>query len=253
VSGAALPRSKHSGATTEVARRLVRSGAVRGLVVGNGNDFDPGFVGQSLREHGYAFTEGHRERPDEWPPLAGIDMVLLLGSEWHVYDPATAELVESEAQLVRHAIVAGVPVLGICFGGQVIAHALGGQVTRTDRYEIGWYDVEPLAGAPGDFVAGPWLEWHDDVFSVPEGFDVLARTASGPQLVRRDRVVGTQFHPECTETMLASWLRMGGADQYRQRGGDPAAFLAATREKTEVSRLHAASLVDWFVDHVAPS
>ena len=94
---------------------------MRGLVVGNGNDFDPGFVGQRLREHGYAFTECHRERPDEWPPLDGIDLVLLLGSEWHVYDEATAGLVEAEAQLVRDAIVADVPVLGICFGGQVIA------------------------------------------------------------------------------------------------------------------------------------
>ena len=142
----------------------------------------------------------------------------MLGSEWHVYDESTAVLVEAEAQVVRDAVVADVPVLGICFGGQVIAHALGGEVMRTDRYEIGWYEVEPLAGAPGDFVAGPWVEWHDDVFSVPEGFDVLARTESGPQLVRGGRVLGTQFHPECTETMLTSWLRTGGAEQYRQRG-----------------------------------
>ena len=226
---------------------------MRGLVVGNGNDFDPGFVGQRLRARGYAFTECHRERPDEWPPLDGIELLLLLGSEWHVYDAATADLVEAEAQVVRDAIVADVPVLGICFGGQVIAHALGGEVTRTDRYEIGWYEVEPLAGAPGDFVAGPWVEWHDDVFSVPEGFDVLARTESGPQLVRGGRVLGTQFHPECTETMLTSWLRTGGAEQYRERGGDPSAFLAATRENTDASRVHAGLLVDWFVDDVAPS
>ena len=226
---------------------------MRALVVGNGNDFDPGFVGQRLREHGYAFVECHRERPDEWPPLAGIDLVLLLGSEWHVYDAATADLVEAEAQVVRDAIAADVAILGICFGGQVISHALGGQVARTDRYEIGWYELEPLAGAPGPFVAGPWVEWHDDVFSVPEGFDVLARTDSGPQLVRGRRVVGTQFHPECTETMLASWLRRGGAEQYRDRGGDPAAFLAATRENTEISRVHAELLVDWFVEDVAPA
>lgn len=225
---------------------------MRGLVVGNGNDFDPGFVGQRLREHGYAFAECHRERPDEWPPLDGIDLVLLLGSEWHVYDAATADLVEAEAQVVRDAIVADVPVLGICFGGQVIAHALGGEVTRTDRYEIGWYEVEPLAGAPGDFVAGPWVEWHDDVFSVPEGFDVLARTESGPQLVRGGRVVGTQFHPECTETMLAGWLRQGGAEQYRAYGRDPSQFLAETRANTGFSRPNAAALVDWFVREVAP-
>jgi GMP synthase-like glutamine amidotransferase len=226
---------------------------VRGLVVGNGNDFDPGYVGQRLREHGYAFTECHRERPAEWPPLEGVALVLLLGSEWHVYDEATAPLVAAEAQLVRDAVAARVALLGICFGAQVVSHALGGEVARTDDYEIGWYEVEPLEGAPGDFVAGPWVEWHDDVFSVPDGFDVLARTASGPQLVRGDRVVGTQFHPECTETMLAGWLRQGGAEQYRERGGDPAAFLAATRANAEVSRPNAHALVDWFVREVVPS
>jgi GMP synthase-like glutamine amidotransferase len=226
---------------------------VRGLVVGNGRDLDAGFVGQRLREHGYAFTEAHRERPEDWPSIDGVDLVVLLGSEWHVYDEATSASVAAEARLVRDAVAARVPLLGICFGAQIVSHALGGAVARTDRPEIGWYPIEPLEAAPGDFVAGPWVQWHDDVFDVPDGFEVLARTPSGPQLVRRERILATQFHPECTETMLARWLRQGGADEYRRRGGDPAAFLAATRENTEVSRPNAEALVDWFVHDVAPS
>jgi GMP synthase-like glutamine amidotransferase len=226
---------------------------VRALVVGNGNDFDPGFVGQRFRERGYVFSECHRERPDEWPSLDGVDVVLLLGSEWNVYNTETAPLVEAEAALVRAAVGRDVPLFGICFGAQVIAHALGGEVTRTDRPEIGWYEIEPVDGCPPEISAGPWIEWHHDVFTLPEGFVELARTAAGPQVVRRGRVLGTQFHPECTETMLAGWLRQGGAEQHRAHGGEPADFLAQTRVETERSRPNAAALVDWFLREVAAS
>ena len=104
---------------------------VRALVIGNADDFDPGFVGHRLREHGYAFTECHREHPDRWPALDGHELVLTLGSEWNVYRPETAELVEAEAALVRRVVAADVPLLGICFGAQVLAHAFGGTVSRT--------------------------------------------------------------------------------------------------------------------------
>ena len=73
-----------------------------------------------------------------------------------------------------------IPLLAICFGAQVLSHALGGTVSRTDRPEIGWYELD----AP-DVARGPWMEWHDDVFTVPEGFDVLAahrrRAAADPR------------------------------------------------------------------------
>ena len=80
------------------------------------------------------------------------------------------------------------------------------------------------------------MEWHDDVFTVPEGFDVLASTPAGPQLVAGRRVVGTQFHPEATETMVRDWIEHGGAEQYRARGGDPDELLAETRANTARSR-----------------
>ena len=141
---------------------------MRALVVGNGDDLDPGFVGHRLREHGYAFTECHREHPDRWPDLDGIELVLTLGSEWNVYRAATTELVESEAALIRGVIAEARPLIAICFGAQVLSHALGGTVTRMAGTEIGWCDVEVTAS---DVPAGgPWLEWHDDVFTVPEGF-----------------------------------------------------------------------------------
>jgi len=223
---------------------------VRALVIGNAADLDLGFVGQRLREHGYVFTECHREHPGEWPGLDGVQLVFSLGSEWNVYNEATAPLVEAEAELMRRAVDTDVPLLAICFGAQVLAHALGGTVTRAVRPEIGWYQLDGAGIGSGDapVAAGPWMEWHDDVFTVPPGFEELASTAAGPQLIRGGRALGTQFHPEVTETMLARWLRCGGAEQYRSYGGQPAELLAETRANVERSRPNAESLVDWFLD-----
>jgi GMP synthase-like glutamine amidotransferase len=214
---------------------------VRALAVGNGNDFDAGFVGHRLREHGYVFTECHREHPAEWPALDGVDLVLTLGSEWHAYEPGTAELVEAEGALVRETVARDVPVLAICFGAQVLSQALGGMVSRIPSPVIGWVELE------SEVATGPWMEWHLDVFSVPAGFDELARTAAGPELIRGRRSVATQFHPEATETMIARWLRMGGADQLRGEGGDPDALMAETRANVELSGPRAGALVDWFL------
>lgn len=237
---------------------------MRALVIGNGSDFDPGFVGQRFRQHGYAFEELHRERPASWPRLDGVDLVLTLGSEWNVYDPAIADAVAAEAAYTRDVVDAGVPLFAICYGAQLLAHALGATVERIPEPEIGWFEIaatDPdglvvgdVAGAPPSpppVASGPWMEWHYDGFEVPSGFRELARTDAGPQLVVADRVLATQFHPEATETIVARWLRMGGAEQHRRQGGEPTELLAQTRANVELSRPNTESLVDWFLTEVA--
>jgi GMP synthase-like glutamine amidotransferase len=223
-------------------------GVVRALVIGNADDLDPGFVGHRLRQRGYLLTEGQREHAEQWPALDGFDLVLTLGSEWNVGRPETAAPVAAEAALVRGVVRRDIPLLAICFGAQVLSHALGGTVSQTPTPEIGWYDVA-VTGAP--IAAGPWMEWHVDVFTPPEGFDVVATTAVGPQLVTGRRCVGTQFHPEATETMVRRWILEGGGADYRARGGDPDELLATTRANVARSRPAAEDLVDWFLDDVA--
>ncbi|MFM7044155.1 MAG: type 1 glutamine amidotransferase [Ilumatobacteraceae bacterium] len=114
---------------------------MRALLISNFYDADAGFVGQRLRRHGYSFTECHRERRASWPTLEGHDLVVSLGSDWSVYWPHVATEVEAEAELIRSAHGAGIPVFGICYGNQIMAHALGGTVERAREPEIGWYDV----------------------------------------------------------------------------------------------------------------
>jgi GMP synthase-like glutamine amidotransferase len=224
---------------------------VRALLIGNSDDLDPGFVGLRFRERGYAFTELHRDRPGHWtaPPadVGDVELVLTLGSEWNVYRSEISEAVEAEAALYRRAIDRRVPLFAICFGAQVLSHALGGTVSRMGQPDIGWRDVE-FAGERLDGVPpGPWMEWHYDTFTVPEGFSELARSSSGPELVVGRRALATQFHPEATETVITRWLSMGGEDQLRERGGDPEVLRAETRANAAASRASAAALVDWFL------
>ncbi len=224
---------------------------MRCLVVANANDADPGFVGHRLRHHGYALTEAHREHPDSWPDLDGIDLVLLLGSEWSVYWESVRSSVEAESALVRAAAGRNVPILGICFGAQVLSHAFGGAVSRADEPEVGWYRVE--SDLPDVISTGPWLQWHYDIFSVPSGFECLARSAVGPQVVRNGRILATQFHPEATESIVARWSSGGGADELGRLGTNAEALMAETRRLIAESRPASDRLVDWFVNDVTMS
>jgi GMP synthase-like glutamine amidotransferase len=224
--------------------------AVRALLIANADDADAGFVGHHLRRRGYAFTDCPRERPDEWPALDGHALVLSLGSEWSVYLPDIAAFVAAEVALVRSAHDGGVPVFAICFGNQVMATALGATVERAQTAEIGWYDV--VSDVPEAVAPGPWLQWHSDVITVPPGATELARSVVGPQAWRVGRTLCTQFHPEATETMLNKWTA-GGGDELAAMGTTRDEVMAATRANVRDSRKHAERLVDWFLDHVAPS
>lgn len=221
--------------------------SVRALLISNASDADPGYVGERLRHHGFAFSECHREHPRQWHALDGHDLVLLLGSDWSVYWPHVAEHVAAEEALIREAHGRGIPIFGICFGSQMVAHALGGTVERSPRPEIGWMTVESDLDA---ISTGPWMQWHSDRFSVPPGFTELARSTVGPQAIRAGRTVATQFHPEATETIVRRWSSGGGADELTAAGLTADGLLDTTRASVGDSRRAARALVDWFVESV---
>lgn len=217
-------------------------------MVANSDDADPGYVGERFRHHGFAFDECHREHPGDWPTLAGHDLVLILGSEWSVYWERVSREVAAESALVRSAHEAGIPVFGICFGAQIVAHALGGQVTRAARPELGWHPIETTK--PQVIAPGPWMQWHFDIFSPALGFEVLATSPSGPQVVRGGRTLTVQFHPEADESILARWTS-GGSGDLDRLGLSVDRLMADTREHVKTSRGATNRLVDWFVDEVA--
>ena len=104
---------------------------------------------------------------------------------------------------------AGVPVLGICYGFQAMAKALGGTVAQTGNREYGGTPVEVVA--PGTVLAGSpeqqtvWMSHGDAVHAAPEGFEVLATSAGSPVAAFEDRerrLFGVQWHPEVKHSPL---------------------------------------------------
>ena len=223
---------------------------MRALLIANASDADAGFVGERFRQRGYSFTECLREATGEWPQLDGHELVLTLGSEWSVYWPHLADEVATESSLLRSAHAAGVPVFGICYGNQILAHAFGGTVERAREPEIGWHTV--VSDMPHVIGEGPWLQWHYDVVTVPGGATELARSSVGPQAWRSGRSFCTQFHPEATETMIRRWaLSDGGSAELLRLGFKPDELVDETRRRVADSEPAADHLVDWFLERVA--
>ena len=114
-----------------------------------------------------------------FPSPAAYDAVAFFGAVWSVYDTATIPWITDEIGYARSLISLGVPTLGICFGGQLLAAAVGGTVSRAPIPEVGWACVASVEPALID--AGPWLQWHYDRFTLPPEVPVLARTAAANQ------------------------------------------------------------------------
>jgi GMP synthase-like glutamine amidotransferase len=121
-------------------------------------------------------------------------------------------------RLVQSAVHAGVPVLGHCLGGQLIAKALGGVVTRNRVKEIGWGRVDVAQNA----AAGRWFggikafdsfHWHGETFSVPPG---ATRIASSPWCENQAFALGPhlamQCHVEMTPDLVRAWCKDWGKE-----------------------------------------
>lgn len=228
---------------------------MRAVLVANSSDCDPGFVGHSLRVRGYSFTEFIREDHQNWPALEGYELVVSLGSSWSTYWAEVNEAVGAEQALLAQAIEQGVAVLGICFGAQQLSVVLGGEVTKAQSPEIGWYQVFPVAEtsakAPQALTNAPWMQWHSDRFSVPPGATVLADSPVGPQVMVCGRALGLQFHPEVTESIIRAWSSGGGEAELAAVGLTPAGLMAQTHEHIETARQHCDEVIGWFLESVA--
>jgi GMP synthase-like glutamine amidotransferase len=185
-----------------------------------------------------------------FPDPTAYDAIVPMGAPWSVYDETTiGAWVLEELTFLRRAHEAGVPVLGICFGGQALAAALGGGVERAPEAEVGWYSLD--TDRPDLVESGPWFEWHHDRWQSPPGSTVLARTAVSEQAFTIGRSLAVQFHPELTPSMLQGWLDNGGATYLEAHGEDPADLLRRTEETADAAQQRSRRLVDRFLDQVA--
>jgi len=114
-------------------------------------------------------------------------------------------------ELIRSCVALDVPVLGHCLGGQLIARALGGTVSRNPVKEIGWGPVSVADSAEGRRWFGELREfesfhWHGETFSIPAGAQLIAGSRYCPnQAFSIGRHLGMQCHVEMTPQLIRAW------------------------------------------------
>jgi GMP synthase-like glutamine amidotransferase len=227
---------------------------VRALVVEHDEYEKPAAVGRELERRGYELVplvvQSDRSVPEgngDFPDPTDFDLIVPLGSPWSVHDRRIASWLDPELDMLRRAMEARVPVVGICFGSQALAAAAGGKVRRAVRPEIGWHRVD----SDNSRISGSWFQWHQDIFEVPPGAELIGANPVGPQLFRVGNSIGVQFHPEVDYEHLSMWMSTGGAVALRALGGDPEELLVETKQRDPDVVERVRGLVGWFLDEIA--
>ena len=181
----------------------------------------PGIWRDFLREDGADVTTVELDAGDAIPTLDGADALLVFGGPMNVDEHDRFPWLAPERAAIREAALGGLPILGVCLGGQLLARALGAPVTLNPLPEVGLLDVEltdagtadPLfAGWPG---RAPVVQWHSDTFALPEHATLLATSGACRHQAFRfgAHAYGLQFHPEVTADMVDEWA---GVPEYAE-------------------------------------
>lgn len=175
----------------------------------------PGLIAPAAHEHGISLDVRRLDlgaavpAPDALPGFGGL---VVMGGPMSVWEEAAFPFLGDEKLLLRAAVAAGTPVLGVCLGAQLLAAALGARLERGPAPEVGAGEVELTAAGRRDPVIGPGpvlpvLHWHGDTFTLPEGAVHLARSAAYAHQAFRVGACayGLQFHVEVDEELAAAW------------------------------------------------
>jgi GMP synthase-like glutamine amidotransferase len=184
--------------------------------------------------------------------LDAFDALVVFGGGMNVRDTERFPWLRAEVELLRDALEAELPTLGICLGAQLLATAGGAEVRRASEPEIGWREVRRVAedrviGAmPERFCA---YEWHSYRFDLPPGSVELARSDVCEQAYRLGACAwGVQFHPEVTLEIVSGWAHDHESDPDAARiGFDPKAHIPEAAERLPEWNEHGRALFDAFL------
>lgn len=215
------------------------------------------------RGHRLRFVNFARD-PEAQPRVEGYDGLIVLGGAMNVEDLPQRAHLRTEVGCIESALRRGLPVLGICLGAQLLAHALGAPVRRLPRAEIGWYRVDSTEAGRLDPVFAPMgrgapvFQWHRCGFDLPADAELLARSAGCEQQAFRygERAYGLQFHLEANAALIRRWLQTPAYRQELQQAGlghDAARIETETRRLVHAQQARAEALFSRFLDLAGPA
>lgn len=181
----------------------------------------PGYAADWLAAHGHTLTYTRLFEPEPvFPALSEFDGLLILGGEMSVYDEDYLPWLRAEKAFLQQTLRVGKLTLALGLGAQLLAQALGGEVSANPEPEFGFWTVRFAAKALAHPLLRGWpekaavLHWHFDAFTVPPGAMRVGMSAgcAAQGFVWGDGVVGLQFHPEMSEEMVENLLVAEGHD-----------------------------------------
>lgn len=186
--------------------------------------------------------------------LDEISALVLMGGPHSVNDDH--HWIAEEIRLIQKAVEQDIPLMGVCFGAQLISKALDGDVLKAPRMENGWHQIEvdkamleklQLDMLPDHFEA---FQWHEDIFTLPPGaIPVFNGEHTDNQGFVYGKTVAMQFHLEMTEYMVHDWL-----SRFEDCLPDPTGSVQTAEQITDrllqrLDRLHhtADLIYDWWL------
>jgi len=185
--------------------------------------------------------------------LNGYHAFIILGGPMGAYEESLYPYLLTEEDLVLEAAAKGIPTIGICLGGQIIARSLGADVTPNPKKEIGWSlinilsegKVNPLFDGLPDFLSV--FQWHGDTFTLPEGAVLLASSeeCKNQAFVYNDNIWAMQFHLEVNPDMIQNWSEVYRDELIEFAGpGAPARLMRNTLARWESKDLYREQFLD---------
>lgn len=210
------------------------------LIIQNDPQCPPGSLTELITAAGHDFRTVAAYQETELTAPDGVTGIIVLGGEMGVHDTARFPYLARVCALMGEALEKGTPLLGICLGGQLLAHVAGGRVSspsphgengicRVDLNEDGARD--PLfSGVDRNFVT---FQLHGDSFTVPPGGLLLAASPVCPAQAFRlgKNAYGLQFHPEVDRSIVSHWgtLSTPAVDYLTGFVAEEAPFSASSR------------------------
>ena len=174
----------------------------------------PGYILDLIGESSHTVEIIPLFETGEVPEKIDATHLVFLGGLMSVNDEKEYPYLLQEKHLIRKAISAGLPTLGICLGAQLIASALGKKVFPCQE-EKGWCRIRK--NIPGSAIPGNDLnvfQWHGESFELPDGGRLIYRGEYVKnQMFTLGSATGVQFHPEVTEVIIHDWCKSAGRKQ----------------------------------------
>jgi GMP synthase-like glutamine amidotransferase len=194
-----------------------------------------------------------------FPEPEEFDLLLIMGGTMSVYQEEDYPWLKPEKEFIRKVIKSGRPILGSCFGAQIIAEILGGKVTTNRFKEIGWHKVRSLerknlsnrisSELPScmypEFTA---FMWHGDTFEIPADAVRLfeSEACQNQGFIYKENVLGLQFHPEADRQWIRNLIDNSGHELVEGKYIQSEKEIYGQESLLEGSRYLSFSLMDWF-------